>query len=360
MKNLKFKLAYKLIFALVPVFIYLIIFVCFDAYDYFGVQGKTNSNNPIKRVQNYINNPTENIILGDSRFAHFDIELVNDISKKEYSNIAFGGASLEESLDLFDFIYNKNPNLDTVVFELSFYTLNSNYGSVSRMETIETQLENPIAYVSNLEYNVNMLTNIKNIISNAPTDDVKETRIPQEDDYIDINGNEYEYRKDLISYASVLYSKCAKVNTLPKLEYNENSEVINLQTVYDLMLKDNSLNSAFSVDEKLLERLINISNLCKEQGINFIVVFPPMDKTVGTLVCDSLGITEQMYEVLQKLTNSNVQLINYEWVDKYSSDTNFFDGFHIDELNALPQFTEKMFTDIENANDYIVTIGAIA
>ena len=81
-----------------------------------------------------------------------------------------------------------------MVLGLSFYTLNNAYGSVSRMATIETQLENPFAYLFNLEYNVNMLTNIANKLSGAADATEEETRNPLPDDLLDASGAELSYR----------------------------------------------------------------------------------------------------------------------------------------------------------------------
>ena len=82
-------------------------------------------------------------------------------------------------------------------------------------------------------------------------------------------------------------------------------------------------------------------------------VLPPMAENVRTEVCDTFGITEAMQdEVLPELhaiaAETGCTLLDYEWNGSCitDDDTQFFDGFHLDEKYGLPDWTEELFTDI--------------
>lgn len=339
------KLLPKLALALVPVLAYVCIFVAFDAYNYFGLQATTNTNNPVMRVKGFTQNPTDYIILGDSRLAHFDSEIIREVNGHAYTNLAFGGASLEESLDLFDYAYKTNPNLKGVVFGLSFYTLNKSYGSVSRMSTIKTQLQNPVAYISNLEYNVNMLTNLQNKLTGAPDDtEAEETRTPLPDDYTAADGTQLPYRKDLILYATNLYTNCAVPGTLPKVQTAADGSAANVPQLLAAMQSTTATASKWALNEKQLQRLLDTVALCKQKGIAFAVVLPPMDESVRTLVCDALGITPVMQRTVQQLQAAGVTVYDYEWQPLLAlTDASFYDGFHLDTRSGLALFTRSLF-----------------
>lgn len=345
------KLLPKLALALVPFLLYFTVFALFDPYNYFGLQKTTNTNNPISRVQGFLKQPSDNIILGDSRLAHFDEALIAQASGEQYYNLAFGGASLEESLDLFEYAYAQNPNLKHVVLGLSFYTLNNAYGSVSRMATIETQLENPFAYLFNLEYNVNMLTNIANKLSGAADVTEEETRNPLPDDLLDATGAALDYRRDLLLYATQLYGNCAQPGTLGTLSapqqtaLRENGE--GALALQNELLSVSPAASKFAVNKKQLDRLLALVATCREKGIALTIVLPPMDQSVRDLVCRPLGIDKQMQNVLTQLTASGATVLDYEWTDTLGfTEAQFYDGFHLDTRTGLPYFTETLFREV--------------
>lgn len=145
--------------------------------------------------------------------AHFDMALVDEVSGLSWANVSYGGASLEESIDEFYYLYENHPDIRRVVLGVSFYTLNAAYRTANRMVTIETQLKNPAAYIFNLEYNVNTLTVIGDKLAGRP--DVEETAEHTAEEYEE-NGAPLPYRRDLIDYAATLYGNCAVGGALPQ------------------------------------------------------------------------------------------------------------------------------------------------
>ena len=100
MKNILKKLALLAI----PVLLWLAFFIAFEPNNYFGLKASATSSQPVARVRAYQQEPGTNLILGDSRLAHFDMSLVDSLSGQSWQNLAFGGASLKETLDLADYL----------------------------------------------------------------------------------------------------------------------------------------------------------------------------------------------------------------------------------------------------------------
>lgn len=303
----------KLALALLPVAAWLCFFIAFEPNDYFGLRGEGSLNAPVSRIRAYENDMTDNVILGDSRMAHFDMELVEEVSGEAWSNVSYGGASLDESIDEFYYLYELNPDIQNVVFGVSFYTLNNNYRTVNRMATVKTQLENPAAYLFNLEYNINALTVFKDeVLLGLP--DVEETAEHTPDEYVDENGGALPFRSDLIDYAE---------NSLAPVCEN------------------------YAVNEAALERLLKLAAFCEEHGVNFTVVFPPMDESVRVLVAQPNGIDGTMAGVLARLADAGVRVLDYEWEnDPGYPDTAYYDGFHLDTVHGLPEWTKTLFTEV--------------
>ena len=129
---------------LVPVLTYFCLFAAFEPNNYFGLHPNTDSDAPISRLKDFKREPGNSIIIGDSRFAHFDMDLVNETSGRPWQNLAFGGASLREGIDLLNWALDNNPNLEEVIFGFSFYTINQSYDT-DRMSNLEKTLNNPFA-----------------------------------------------------------------------------------------------------------------------------------------------------------------------------------------------------------------------
>ncbi|MEG1153401.1 MAG: hypothetical protein RSD61_02610 [Ruthenibacterium sp.] len=301
----------KLALLFLPIAVYLTVFVCFEPNNYFNLRKNGSDNSPIARIRAYEKNPLNHLILGDSRMAHFDMALVEKAAGTAYANAAYGGASLEESIDEFYYLYAQNPAIEHVVFGLSFYTLNNNYRTQNRMKTVKTQLKNPAAYVFNLEYNLNALTVLSDALARRP--DVEETAEHTPAEYVDDTGAALPYRKDLMAYTETLQPICKN----------------------------------YTVNEAALDKLLALATFCTEKNIRLTLVFPPMDASVRALVCVPNGIDTAMASVLQTLENSGAQVLDYEWTrDPNYADTQYFDGFHLDTRYGLPIWTETLFREV--------------
>ena len=312
MKNILKKLALLCI----PVLVWFAFFAAFEPNNYFGLKASATSSQPVARVRAYQQEPGTNLILGDSRLAHFDMDTVAAVSGKQWQNLAFGGASLKETLDLADYVLDSGNRVDSLLVEVSFYTLNAGYNT-DRFQALEETLNNPLAYCLNLEYNVNALTVAMDTLKGTP--DTIESGDWTAADYLADDGTTLPLHRKLYDYPATITPKCR----------------------------------SWALNETQLERLGQLAAHCKEQGVQLTVVLPPMAENVRVEVCDVFGITEAMQDdVLPRLhamaAENGFTLLDYEWNGSCitNDDTQFFDGFHLDEKYGLPEWIEELFTDI--------------
>ena len=327
MKNILKKMA----LALLPVALYLCFFVAFEPNNYFGLRPGTGSSQPVARLNAYRSHPGSRLILGDSRLAHFDMDLVEETSGRRWQNLAFGGASLRETIDVANYALDSGNPVEELLIGLSFYTLNGKYDT-DRMSSLEDTLNNPLAYVLNLEYNVNALTGFTNFLiwngqcARGETDltwtqaqQENETGEWTEADYLAVDGTRYEVHRLLAEYP-------------PKLMTNCTGWYLNVEMLSAL--------------EALLAR-------CQAEGVRVTIVMPPMADNVLEEVCIPLGIQTEMEALLPTLHSwedqYGITLLDYEWANRpaLEQDTQFFDGFHLDAVHGLPQWTKILFTDID-------------
>lgn len=300
----------------IPVLVWLAVFIAFEPNNYFGLKSSAGSSQPVARVRAYQQDPGTNLILGDSRLAHFDMELVDEVSGQTWQNLSFGGASLKETLDLADYVLASGHPVDRLLVGLSFYTLNEGYNT-DRFAQLEETLENPLAYCLNLEYNVNALTVLMDTLRGTP--DTIESGDWVESDYLAEDGTLLPLHRKLYDYPATITPKC----------------------------RDWSLNS------EQLDRLHQLGETCADRGVELIVVLPPMADNVRTQVCDEFGISDAMEnKVLPTLRAWSAEgaftLLDYEWGANCitDDDTQFYDGFHLDERYGLPDWTVELFTDL--------------
>ena len=138
-------------------------------------------------------------------------------------------------------------------------------------------------------------------------------------DYFDEEGNAIPLHWKLYQYPSLIDSKC----------------------------------SSWSVNEEELLRLGDLARRCSEEGVKLTIVLPPMAEIVRTEVCEKYVIDEKMQAdvlpLLQEWSNDyGCTVLDYEWGGSCitDDDTQFFDGFHLDEKYGLPDWTRQLFTEM--------------
>ncbi len=145
----------KIILLSIPFVAYIIACYTIDPYNLFGVEDnqklaelKRSISYPINRrlykLPKYLQNPTETILLGDSRTANIDEHFFSDFSNSSTTNLAYGGGSLQESIETFWYI-SKIGKLKYVYIGINFNL----YNAINKRSLVSksTQLiESPISY----------------------------------------------------------------------------------------------------------------------------------------------------------------------------------------------------------------------
>jgi hypothetical protein len=261
------------------------------------------------RVRNYNADPKNVILLGDSRMAHFDMDLVEKLVGEEVGQLAFGGASFNESMDLLEYAMERNENIHTVFFEVSFYTLNeSSYKD--RMSSIKTIAENPLAYMLNFNYNIEMLSNVRWVLQGVENVASPHHKKWTEEDYYNEDGTKRLYRKNLEEYA--------------------------VDTIYPVC-------ENYALDTADIERYIELAKLCKEKGIKLYTVMPPVDQSLIDIVVEPMGIGKDI-DTFINAVSPYTEVLNFEYNEtNFFSEDLYYDGLHLDVYSGLPIYTEMLF-----------------
>lgn len=305
-----FKLFRKLAVILLPIAIYFAAFIYFEPYNYFGLkQSEYNGDSAIVRVRNYNADPADVVIVGDSRMAHFDMDLVESLVGEKVGNLAFGGASFNEAMDLLEYALDVNPNVHTIYCEASFYTLNESYFK-DRMSSIKTIAENPLAYMLNFNYNIEMLSNVRWVLQGVENVATPHHEEWTHEDYYYEDGTKRPYRRNLEEYA--------------------------LKKIYPVC-------DGYKLDTADIDRYIEIAKMCSEKGIKLYTVMPPVDQSLIDLVVEPMGIGKDI-DTFINTVSPYTEVLNFEYNEtNFFSEDLYYDGLHLDVYSGLPIYTEMLF-----------------
>jgi len=95
----------------------------------------------------FIREPTENILLGDSRMANFDTEVIKELKGMDFKNMAYGGGTVPELIETFRFC-QKKIKLKKVIIGVNFSLFNE-YNSLNRCLETKRIFGNRIFYFIN-------------------------------------------------------------------------------------------------------------------------------------------------------------------------------------------------------------------
>ena len=304
------KLTARLALLALPFALYAVLFFVFEPYDYFGLKGgAVNEDSMLTRVRAYLNDPADQVLVGDSRMAHFDMELVEQLTGRPCRNLAFGGASMNEMLDLVQLALEQNPTLDTCYFEVSFYLLRS-ADARNRTGAIRTIVENPAAYLFNFNFNVDMLAELANRLQGIETGATRDEGHWTEADYLDENGAALPFRRNLMDYAALIRSQC----------------------------------EGYTLNEENLDRLLQLAHTCRQRGIRLIFVFPPVEESITQLVIGPLQLAPALQQVKDALAETGAEIRDFELEpEAVFTQQQFYDGFHLDVVHGLPEYTRLLF-----------------
>ena len=93
------------------------------------------------------NNPSPNIIIGDSRIKRFPLESIKKLSGDDYFILHSNAAKLNEIIDLF-WLTNKKIKLENVIIGINFNLYNE-FAYANRVSEVEEMIQNPLLYIFN-------------------------------------------------------------------------------------------------------------------------------------------------------------------------------------------------------------------
>jgi len=254
----------------------------------------------------------ERIILGDSRMANLNTEYIEQVSGERYTNMAYGGATLEESLEQLEYALG-HTHLSKVVIGVDYYTLNRNYANSDRMPEVIAKSENPIRFIADFGYWIDAAQNAKNMAFDLLADWTGDDELrPVLDDPSSLaqkdppltSEMEDGYRKDLLQYAHTLLGNMTG------------------DTGY-------GLDFAFSDQNGYLQKLIDLAGICKERGIELIIVITPCNRAVWDVVIYPNGIDIAMTLYKDMLKRVATVYDGEFYNDFAKDDTRFLDGHHL-------------------------------
>ena len=155
-KDIK-KLLLKISILLIPIILWVMILKMIDPFNYFSnfslVEEKTKQqtarklNSLLYNTIYFKNNPTPNIIIGDSRIKRLPISEIEKISGDKYFILHSNAAKLNEIIDLF-WLSTKYSKLENVILGINFNLYNK-YAYANRVDEVDKIIENPLLYIFN-------------------------------------------------------------------------------------------------------------------------------------------------------------------------------------------------------------------
>lgn len=305
---------FKIIAALLPVLVYITIFVAYEPYNYFGLkEEKTGSwTTPLARTRAYLRAPSENIILGDSRMNHFDLDYVEEITGKRFANLSTGGQGLNQTKEFYDWLSLKTP-IQNLVFDVSFYQIREeNKGKT--LEPVFHIAEHPFDYLVTRDYVVEayalFMEEMKKYLRNPNGEDGPGT---VEEPLETVNheaGQDEKYRKDLVDYAVTnIYPGC----------------------------------QPYRIGEEQMGAVIEILRDMNHKGGGVILATPPVQESIFEYVIEPLKLQGEM-EQYKRMLSRYTDIYDMEWKNSFIKEQdNFTDGFHLSNNGSYRIFTDNVF-----------------
>ncbi|NLL91240.1 MAG: hypothetical protein GX222_02325 [Ruminococcaceae bacterium] len=323
------KLITKTLLFLIPFAIMFLLFFVFETYDYFGLKGNSHYLcNPLSNMRYAMNKKPSKIILGDSRMANLNADYIREVSGEDYGKLAFGGAQLGESIDMFWWA-TEYCELEKVVFGVNFYTSSGTQTGEDKVPWVERSKADALSvvkYATGMNYWLQAMSNAKNSIMNAVY-----TAIGREDKIV---LNEDPSRL---------------VEVLPPQEMGEkwrlNMENYASNDIYPAM-------SGFNIQPETYAALEEIIDYCEEKDIDLIFVFPPVHEVIFERVIIPLDLFDELAEFKQFFID-RATVYDMEIRSEFTSaPDSFYDGFHM-LLDGKMLFARMLFTDTEEHPEMI-------
>ena len=158
----------------IPIVMWILTLFVVDPFNYFSdnkvideqtkLQSARKLNSLLYNTIAFKNNPTPNIIIGDSRIKRLPIKEIKNITGDEYFILHSNAAKLNEIIDLF-WLCNDFTKLENVLLGVNFNLYNE-YAYANRVQEVKEINTNPLLYI----FNGSVLEITSKIIFNHITD----------------------------------------------------------------------------------------------------------------------------------------------------------------------------------------------
>jgi len=217
---------------LIPVFAWILIVYFVDPFNYFNKSSFISENSKKRSAQKlnsllynsiqFKNNPTPNVIIGDSRMRKLPNNRIKQITGDDYQTIYSNATKLNEIIDLFWFT-TEYAKMENVIIGINFNLYNE-YAYSNRVEDVKGLLNNKFIYI----FNWNILETVYLAIKN---------------EFIGVESNEKRDREESWNYT---------IETIAKNHY-----------------------SKWEYPDKILLRLKEMGAYCKANNINLRLLIMP-------------------------------------------------------------------------------------
>lgn len=300
----------KLLIFCIPFVLLIAFFFAFEPYDYWTLKDdEWYMSRSLSSMRELLLTDPENIILGSSQMANLNVDYIEQISGERYTSLAYGGATLNETIQRFWYATEHTTKLKKVVLGVNFYLMNDFLYS-ERMDAVIDKAENPLKFMGDFGYWVDAFQNAKNKATNLWADITgnEDARIwldnPASPDQIDPpteTAVKEGYRADLYDYANIIFGNTAKYNAIG--EY--------------------------------VKRVIEIAEYCNANDIELIIALAPSNKSLWELVIFP-RLIDVAIDYYKNQLKSVATVYDGEFYNDYAkNDDNFLDGMHLVKAEKL-------------------------
>ena len=251
------------------------------------------------------NNPSPNIIIGDSRIKRFPLESIKKLSGDDYFILHSNAAKLNEIIDLF-WLTNKKIKLENVIIGINFNLYNE-FAYANRVSEVEEMIQNPLLYIFNGNVMEMAFKAAIYHFSNVAIPDVKRNIMIKKE----LNGKSYKDKKVWWDY---------NIKTVAKNQY-----------------------SKYKYPKKIKERLNEVNKYCEDNDINLIFINVPHNAEFSNRKNDfNLSEAEAQYK---KDISEFGTVIDYDFPNQITNCKKCFtDPIHTnDSINLL--MVREIFSD---------------
>ena len=251
------------------------------------------------------NNPSPNIIIGDSRIKRFPLESIKKLSGDDYFILHSNAAKLNEIIDLF-WLTNKKIKLENVIIGINFNLYNE-FAYANRVSEVEEMIQNPLLYIFNGNVMEMAFKAAIYHFSNEAIPDVKRNIMLKKE----LNGKSYKDKKVWWDY---------NIKTVAKNQY-----------------------SKYKYPKKIKERLNEVNKYCEDNDINLIFINVPHNVEFSNRKNDfNLSDAEAQYK---KDISEFGTVIDYDFPNQITNCKKCFtDPIHTnDSINLL--MVREIFSD---------------